>query len=209
MNNSITEIIKDDMMGNLSHGMVVCNLTRLVAKQMGLDKDMCDEIAIAGFVHDIGKLKLAQYLYGRDENSLAVEEMRYMRMHSRISYDILQYYDFSYLTLETVLHHHENYDGSGYPDNLKGMEIPIGARILKVADTFVALISDRPYRRAFTEEAAMQIMIEQAKNFDMQVFLAFQNVIHRPDTWKMIEETMHILDSYDINVSIAQPEDLE
>lgn len=209
MNNNITEVIKDDLMGNLAHGMVVCNLTRLVAKQMGLDEDMCNEIAIAGFVHDIGKLKLAQYLYGRNENSLAVEEIKYMRMHSRISYDVLQHYDFSHLTLETVLHHHENYDGSGYPDNLKGEDIPLGARILKVADTFVALISDRPYRKAFTREAAMQIMIDEAKDFDMRVFLAFQNVIHRPETWKMIDETMYALDACDVNVGIAQPEDLE
>lgn len=209
MNNNITEVIRDDLMGNLAHGMVVCNLTRLVARQMGLDEGMCNEIAIAGFVHDIGKLKLAQYLYGRNENSLAVEEIKYMRMHSRISYDVLQYYDFSNLTLETVLHHHENYDGSGYPDNLKGEDIPLGARILKVADTFVALISDRPYRKAFTREAAMQIMIDEAKDFDMRVFLAFQNVIHRPQTWEMIEGTMHALDSCDVNVGIAQPEDLE
>lgn len=204
MSSNITEVIKDDLVGNLSHGMVVCNLTRLVAKKIGLDEDMCNEIAMAGFVHDIGKLKLAQYLYGRDEKSLAVEEIKYMRMHSRISFDVLQHYDFSYLTLETVLHHHENYDGSGYPDNLKGEDIPIGARILKVADTFVALISDRPYRKAFTRETAMQIMIDQVKDFDMQIFLAFLEIIHSEDTWSMIENTMHALDDIDINVGIAQ-----
>lgn len=209
MSSDINEVIKEDLVGNLSHGMVVCNLTRLVAKKLGLDEDMCNDIAMAGFLHDIGKLKLAQYLYGRDENSLAVEEIKYMRMHSRISFDVLQYYDFSYLTLETVLHHHENFDGSGYPDNLKGEDIPIGARILKVTDTFVALISERPYRKAFTREVAMQIMIDQVKDFDMEVFLAFLEIIHSDATWQMIEDTMHALDDFDINESIAQRENLE
>lgn len=204
MNNNVTEVIKEDFLGNLTHGLVVCNLTYMIAKDMGLDEDMCNEIAIAGFVHDIGKLKLSQYLYGRDENSLAIEEMKYMRMHSRISFDILQYYDFSYLTLETVLHHHENYDGSGYPDNLKGEDIPIGARILKVADTFVALISDRPYRKAFSREAAMQIMIDEVKDFDMGVFMSFQKIIHEERTWKMIKEEIDILDGCDLNLGVAE-----
>ena len=108
-------------------------------------------------------------------------------MHSKISYDIIQHYDFTYLTLETVLHHHECYDGSGYPDNLKGEDIPIGARVLKVADTFAALISDRPYRKAFTYDAAMEIMIDEVKNFDMEVFIAFQRVIHEEKTIEIIE----------------------
>lgn len=176
-----------DLKSGLNHGIMVSNLTYLIAKEMKLDEDMCYEMAVAGLVHDIGKLQLSPYLYGRNEGSLAVEEMKYMRMHSKISYDIIQHYDFTYLTLETVLHHHECYDGSGYPDNLKGEEIPIGARVLKVADTFAALISDRPYRKAFSHEAAMEIMIDEVKNFDMEVFIAFQRVIHEEKTLKIIE----------------------
>lgn len=205
MNNSLAEVIKGDFTGNLTHGIVVCNLTSLISQEMELDEDMCRDIAIAGFVHDIGKLRLSQYLYGRDEKTLAVEEMKYMRMHSRISFDILQHYDFSYLTLETVMHHHENYDGSGYPDNLKGEDIPIGARIVKVADTFVALISDRPYRKAFSKDAAMQIMIDEVKDFDMQVFIAFQKVIHTDGVWDMIQSCMHALDGCELNVGIDNP----
>jgi HD-GYP domain-containing protein (c-di-GMP phosphodiesterase class II) len=203
MNNNIAEVIKDDYLANMIHGIAVCNLTKVIAKEMGLDEDMCEDIAIAGFVHDIGKLRLSQYLYGRDEKSLAIEEIKYMRTHSRISFDILQHYDFSYLTLETVLHHHENYDGSGYPDNLKGEDIPIGARILKVADAFVALISDRPYRKAFTKEAAMQIMIDEIKDFDMQVFVVFQRIIHQEDTWQTLMENMHVLDKYEVEIKVG------
>lgn len=186
--------ILSDLKSGLNHGIMVSNLTYLIAKEMKLDEDMCYEMAVAGLVHDIGKLKLSPYLYGRNEGSLAVEEMKYMRMHSKISYDIIQHYDFTYLTLETVLHHHECYDGSGYPDNLKGEDIPIGARVLKVADTFAALISDRPYRKAFSHEAAMEIMIDEVKNFDMEVFIAFQRVIHEEKTIQIIENSNLVFD---------------
>lgn len=183
-----------DLKSGLNHGIMVSNLTYLIAREMKLDEDMCYDMAVAGLVHDIGKLKLSPYLYGRNEGSLAVEEMKYMRMHSKISYDIIRHYDFSYFTLETVLHHHECYDGSGYPDNLKGEDIPIGARVLKVADTFAALVSDRPYRKAFSHEAAMEIMIDEVKNFDMKVFIAFQRVIHEEKTIQIIENSNLVFD---------------
>lgn len=192
-----------DLKSGLNHGIVVSNLTYLIAKEMKLDEDMCYDIAVAGLVHDIGKLKLSRYLYGRNEQSLAVEEMKYMRMHSKISYDILQHYDFSYLTLETVLHHHECYDGSGYPDNLKGEDIPIGARVLKVADEFAALISDRPYRKAFSYETAIEIMIDEVKNFDMEVFIAFQRVIHEDKTLKMLGESSLAFDGIENLITTA------
>lgn len=191
---NLNETVLSDLKSGLNHGIMVSNLTYLIAKEMKLDEDMCYEMAVAGLVHDIGKLQLSPYLYGRNEGSLAVEEMKYMRMHSKISYDIIQHYDFTYLTLETVLHHHECYDGSGYPDNLKGEDIPIGARVLKVADTFAALISDRPYRKAFSNDAAVEIMIDEVKNFDMEVFIAFQRVIHEDETLEIIKNSSLVFD---------------
>ena len=77
-----------------------------------------------------------------------------------------------------VLYHHENYDGSGYPYNLMRDDIPLGARIIRVCDVFAALSSDRPYRKAFPFTKATEMMIDEVKEFDMKVFLAFQNVIH-------------------------------
>ena len=80
--------------------------------------------------------------------------------------------------LESILYHHENYDGTGYPSNLSGKEIPLGARILRVCDVYAALSSDRPYRKAFDITTVIDLMIDEIKNFDMEVFLAFQRVIH-------------------------------
>lgn len=205
----LREIVLSDLKSNLNHGILVSRLTYLIAREMRLDEDMCYEMAVAGMVHDIGKIKLSPYLYGRNTESLAVEEMQYMRMHSKISYDILQYYDFTYFTLETVLHHHECYDGSGYPDNLVGEDIPIGARVLKVADSFAALISDRPYRKAFSYDAAVEIMIDEVKNYDMEVFIAFQRVIHEPKTIQIIENSSLVFDGIETLIYIDEQEEMK
>ena len=83
------------------------------------------------------------------------------------------------------MYHHENYDGTGYPGNLYGENIPIGARILRVSDVFSALISDREYRSAFDVETAVEMMIDEVENFDMKIFLAFQRVVHEVDIEKI------------------------
>ena len=108
-----------------------------------------------------------------------------MRLHAAAEYEILKREGYSEEIQKMVLHHHENMDGSGYPDNLRGEEIPYGARILRVCDVFAALISDRPYRKSFDKATAIELMIEEIKNFDIKVFLAFQRVIHRHDYQKM------------------------
>ena len=95
--------------------------------------------------------------------------------------DELKNQGYSDIVLESILYHHENYDGSGYPSNKAGDDIPIGARILRVCDVYAALISDRPYRRGFDISSVMELMIDEVKNFDMQVFLAFQRVVHNGD----------------------------
>ncbi len=172
------KIFEEDVTEEINHGIRVSNLAYHVAKRLGLYEDQCHELAVAGMVHDIGKLKVSGYLYGRNKDTLTIEEIKYVRMHSRLGYEILMRYDFSDFIIESILYHHENYDGSGYPENLAGDQIPIGSRILRVCDVYVALTSDRPYRKAFDRNTALELMIEEVKNFDMKIFLAFQNVIH-------------------------------
>lgn len=182
--NSKTEdwkIFEEDITEELNHGIRMSNLAYHVAKELGLYEDTCHELAVAGMLHDIGKLRVSGYLYGRDENTLRIEEMKYVRMHPRLGYEILIRYDYSDFIVESILYHHENMDGSGYPENLRDDQIPIGARVLRVCDVYAALTSDRPYRKAFDKETAVELMIEEVKNFDMKVFLAFQRVIHEEE----------------------------
>lgn len=172
-------ILSFDLSSELNHGIRVSNLAYEVARELGMDEAVCYQLAIAGMLHDIGKLKLTGYINGEEEDPLVIEELKYVRMHSTLGYEELKGQGYSDFVLESILYHHENYDGSGYPSNLSGEQIPIGARILRVCDVFAALTSDRPYRKAFDVKTAVELMIDEVKNFDMQVFLAFQRVVHK------------------------------
>lgn len=171
-------ILEFDLTTELNHGMAVSNLAYAVAEELGLEEHLCYELAIAGMLHDIGKLKLTCYINGQECNPLVIEELKYVRMHPTLGYEELKDQGYSDFILESILYHHENYDGSGYPANKAGEEIPVGARILRVCDVFSALSSNRPYRKAFDRETVIELMIEEVKNFDMDVFIAFQKVIH-------------------------------
>lgn len=192
--NELGEYIVNDFKSGIEHGILVANLAYTLAIRLGLSKEDAYELRVAGMMHDIGKLKLSEYLYGRNSVELSVEEMKYMRMHSKISFDVLKNYHYSDNIMKVVLWHHESYDGSGYPDNLKGTDIPLGARILKVADEFAALISDRPYRKAFDIDTAVDILIEEIKNLDMRVFIEFQRMIHEEETLELIRNSKIELD---------------
>ena len=162
---------------HLIHGMDVSNLACAIAEELGLPEDDCHELARAGMIHDIGKVTLM----GEpelEENPMVVEEMHYMRLHPHKGYLVALRSGYSDTVCESILYHHENYDGSGYPENLRGEEIPLGSRILRVCDTYAALTEKRPYRDAFDRETAVAMMIDEVKNFDMKVFLAFLSAVH-------------------------------
>ena len=175
---STDRILEFDLSAELNHGVVVSNIAYAVAAEMGRDEAFCYQMAIAGMLHDIGKLKLTGYINGQERDPLLIEELKYVRMHSSLGYEELKEQGYSDIVLQSILYHHENYDGSGYPSNLSGDSIPLGARILRVCDVYAALSSDRPYRKAFDVSTVIELMIDEIKNFDMEVFLAFQRVVH-------------------------------
>lgn len=199
MNNELIDYVVNDFKSGIKHGVLVANLTYALAKEYGMSEAEAYELKVAAMVHDIGKLKLSEYLYGRTNESLPEEEKKYMSMHSKISYDVLKKYDYSDNIMEVVLSHHECYDGSGYPNGLVGEDIPIGARILKVTDKFAALISDRPYRKAFDIDTAVSIMIDEVKNLDMKAFILFQRLIHEESTLELIKNSRIDIDDLDIS----------
>lgn len=178
MESNHSSTIRFELAKELSHGMCVSNLACRVAREIGMTQEQCYELGLAGMLHDVGKLEMAKYIYAKEGDTLAIEEMKYVRTHSTLSYTILNRGEYSKFLLESILYHHENYDGSGYPSNLMGDEIPIGARVLHVCDVFAALTTNRPYRRSFDLDTAVELMIEEAKNYDMKIFLAFLRVIH-------------------------------
>ena len=180
--------IQDSLGEAITHGMVVSNLAYLVGKEMQLSEEECHKLAVAGMVHDIGKLRLRSYVYKEKEAQMNIDEIRYVRLHPALGYAILKEQGYEKYVLDAVLYHHENWDGTGYPNNLKAEKIPLAARILRVCDAFGALIANRPYREAFDSETAFSIMIEEVKYFDMHVFLTFQKVSQSKEIWEMLKD---------------------
>src|SRR5262245_38058875 len=121
------------------------------------DEQWIKAIKAAALLHDTGKLAVPEHILNKP-GKLTASEFETMKLHVDVGADILSLVEFPYPVVPIVRCHHENWDGSGYPRGVKGEDIPIGARILSVVDCFDALTSDRPYRRAMSEEAALDIL---------------------------------------------------
>ncbi len=140
-----------------------------VGKQLGLDEAQLEALRAAALLHDIGKLAVPEHIISKP-GKLNREEFEKMKIHPVVGAEILERVRFPYPVTPIVRSHHEKWDGSGYPDGLKGEEIPVGARILAAVDCLDALASDRQYRRALSLEDAMRkVWSESGSSFDPQV----------------------------------------
>jgi putative nucleotidyltransferase with HDIG domain len=140
------------------------------------DNALIKAIEAAALLHDMGKLAVPEYILNKP-GKLTTAEFERMKLHSSVGADILTAIEFPYPVVPIVRHHHENWDGSGYPSGLKNTEIPIGARILAVADCFDALTSDRPYRPRLNFSEALRILQERSGSmYDPLVVDAFERI---------------------------------
>jgi len=140
-----------------------------LAKDLGLSEDEREALQAASVLHDIGKLAVPEHIVSKP-GKLTPEEFEKMKIHPIIGAEILEQVEFPYPVVPIVRSHHEKWDGSGYPNGLKGEEIPIGARILAAVDCLDALASDRQYRRALPlDEAMARVAVDAGKSFDPRV----------------------------------------
>ncbi|MBY0507348.1 MAG: diguanylate cyclase [Bryobacteraceae bacterium] len=140
-----------------------------IARELGLNDDQIQALNAAALLHDIGKLAVPEYIISKP-GKLTAEEFEKMKVHPAVGAEILEAVDFPYPVVPIVRSHHERWDGSGYPDGLRGEAIPIGARILAVVDSLDALASDRQYRAGLPlEEAIAVIAQEGGRTFDPRV----------------------------------------
>jgi putative nucleotidyltransferase with HDIG domain len=152
-----------DAKDQITHGHIrrVQSYAVGLAQQVGVtDERLIKAIEAAALLHDMGKLAVPEYILNKP-GPLTPAEFEKIKLHSAVGADILTAIDFPYPVVPIVRHHHENWDGSGYPDGLKGSDIPIGARILSVVDCFDALTSDRPYRPRLGDKEAIRILQER------------------------------------------------
>jgi putative nucleotidyltransferase with HDIG domain len=140
-----------------------------LANELGLSKEEKEALEAAALLHDIGKLAVPEYIISKP-GKLTPEEFEKMKVHPIVGAEILEQVDFPYPVVPIVHAHHEKWDGTGYPDGLKGEAIPIGARILAAVDCLDALASDRQYRRALRlDEAMARVAAEANKSFDPRI----------------------------------------
>ncbi len=163
------------------HSSRVAELTASIAEEMGIPKDSEQGriIAWGALLHDVGKIAVPDAIL-RKPSKLSDEEWMTMRTHARAGYEIVKDVDFLASAAEIVLAHHERWDGAGYPRGLAGDQIPLGARIFMIADTFDAITSERPYKSAISpEEALAEILRCSGTQFDPSAVSAFVSVYQK------------------------------
>lgn len=161
------------------HSDRVATYSRIIALKMGLSEKEAEQIFTAGLVHDIGKVGVPDHILKKPDR-LTDEEFAEIKKHPEIGYNILKHIKaFSYV-LPGVLHHHEALDGSGYPAQLKGDEIPLMARIMAVADAYDAMTSTRPYRDGMPIRKSVKILLEgSGTQWDPRCVDAFLDAIEQ------------------------------
>jgi len=170
---SVASEYKDENTG--AHIKRMSHYSAAIARQLGLDEKLVEAILYAAPMHDVGKIGIPDHILMKP-GKLDAQEWEIMQQHTIIGANILKGSDAEFIQLgESIArHHHEKWDGSGYPDHLKGSEIPITSRIVAIADVFDALTSRRPYKEPFSLEKSFAIIQEgKGTHFDPDAVVAF------------------------------------
>jgi putative nucleotidyltransferase with HDIG domain len=161
------------------HSQKVMEYSVEIAKEMGLSEEEITNIKFAGLLHDVGKIGIDDSIL-KKETALTPEERKEIEKHPVYGYKIVEKIEFLKKARKYIYHHHERWDGKGYPEGLKGENIPLGARIISVADTYDAMTSSRSYRKALPEYIAIEEIKEHSgSQFDPQIVKVFLKIIER------------------------------
>ena len=159
------------------HAQRVAELAMRLARAMGMNDDELLHLRRGALLHDMGKIGIPDTILLKPDQ-LTPEEWGIMRRHPQYAFDMFSPIEYLRRALDIPYCHHEKWDGTGYPRGLKGQEIPLAARIFAVVDVWDALTSERPYRHAWSREAALTYIREQAgKHFDLRVVEAFLQIL--------------------------------
>jgi diguanylate cyclase (GGDEF)-like protein len=157
----------------LGHSERVMDYSVMIGEALGLNNEKLRIIKIAALLHDIGKVEIPEGLLNKSE-TLTSFELAIMRKHPGYSVDILEPLSNMGLLIDSIKHHHESYDGRGYPNGIKGNDIPLEARILCVADSFDAMLSDRPYRKGMKmNDVIYELQKNSGTQFDPEIVNVF------------------------------------
>ena len=165
---------------NPDHSKKLIKLAIRLGKDLGISLKEIEDLEHAAVLHDLGKIGVPDHVLNK-KKKLTANEFKQIQKHPQIGADIIHPVHALRGVVGIILYHHERYDGKGYCAGLKGDKIPIGARILSVVDVYQALISDRPYRRAYSKKKALEIIAQgRGSQFDPKVLDAFMKIIEDP-----------------------------
>ncbi|MBM3249479.1 MAG: PAS domain S-box protein [Candidatus Omnitrophica bacterium] len=167
--------LKDHYTGN--HVENTMRFAAEIAKELELPKDEIELVREAAILHDLGKIGISEKILLK-RSRLTRQEFEEIKKHPQIGADIIRPIQFLHDLIPYILYHHERWDGKGYPSGIRGEEIPVGARIIAIADVYQALTSDRPYRKAFSKREALKIIKDgSGSQFDPRIADIFLNIL--------------------------------
>ncbi len=173
--------------GTYEHSKRLATMTKDLAGALGLTPEHASEIVLASRVHDLGKIGISNDILLKP-GALTPEERHIMQDHPAIGANILSSYSAFQGSIDIVRHHHERWDGRGYPNGLKGEQIPMGSRIITVVDSFDSMTADRPYRRGMTvDDAVSRLKDGMGTQFDPRVSAAFIQLLIEQGAYIPIE----------------------
>jgi putative two-component system response regulator len=183
--------VDENFFGGFSHKAM--QLAREVALELSADEETVQEVTLAALLRDAGKVDIEPEVL-TEQGAYTEEQKTQMRQHVEASLRLFEHIQFPWKVLPVIRGHHERYDGNGYPDGLRGREIPMGARIVAVVDAYVALTSDRSHREAQEPDTALKnLMLEAGRQFDPEVIEAFQRVLDKRLAGRKIKQTPRVL----------------
>jgi putative two-component system response regulator len=159
------------------HSERVCYYSDFISKRLSLPPKERSELQIASYLHDIGKIGISNRFINK-KGTLTPTDWAVIKQHTRKSIELLVPLNLSSNIISYIQHHHERYDGTGYPDGLAGEKIPLGARIIAISDSYDSMTSDRPYRKPLTNgDAKSELLKNAGKQFDPNLVALFLDVL--------------------------------
>ncbi|WP_394807471.1 HD-GYP domain-containing protein [Nitrosomonas sp.] len=162
------------------HQQRIRKSTVLFAQQIGLSKEDTELLSVGAGMHDIGKLSISDYILNKP-SQLTLSEIMLIKQHTEMGCKLLSPLNLDSRITEIVLYHHENYDGTGYPEGISGDEIPLLARAVRILDSFDALTMDRPYHKGVNAKEALQIIRRDSQYYDPNLLELFGEIKLLPE----------------------------
>ena len=174
------------------HSERVCYYSDFISKRLSLNPKDRNEIRIASYLHDIGKIGISNRFINK-KGTLSTTEWAIIKQHTRKSIELLVPLNLSPNILSYIHHHHERFDGTGYPDGLSKDQIPLGARVIAIADAYDSMTSDRPYRKPLSNgESKNELMKNAGKQFDPQLISIFLDILKEMEEVFLVKDHVRI-----------------